>query len=363
MNEQSYLIFELAHSRYGIPTAVVEELFLLPDMVSIPEAPTYTIGLVNVRGEILPIIDLNQRLGQASPPYQLTDSIIVLQWQSQRLGVLVNRVCEVETIAPHQYQFQPHIEAERSPNSSSQSLIKGIASLDADLIILLNPEALVQSISQLLVSQQAREYSPLNGNQKFSARNGLSVGSVDAFPPATELFSHLPTEARQILQARANNLRQPIDIQDVVGMPVAVVELGGEYLGMSLETVHEFIDVRKVTPVPCCPPHILGNINLRGEIVTLVDISQIVNVSGGSPKPRKKAIVVRQEQLTAGIVVDQIFDLIYLNAEQISTPPVAIHTTHDDCLQGVSVYRDKMMSIINLSRILEMDALVVNEDV
>lgn len=361
MNEQSYLIFELGQSRYGISTAIVEELSLLPNIVPIPETPTHVVGLINLRGEILPIINLHQRLGQASLPYQLTDSIIVLQWQNQRIGILVNRVCEVEAIAPSQIQF--YSEEARSPRGRSDALIGGIASLGADLVVLLDPESLVQSSSRLILSHQPVASEGLNGNGQNYPHHGSQSGAVVANQDGASLFSHLSADAQQILQTRAENLRQPVETQDASGVPVAVVELGDEYLGLSLETVHEFIDIRRVTPVPCCPSHILGNINLRGEIITLVDISHVINVPTDASKLRRKAIVVRLDQLTAGIAVDQIFDLIYLDPAQISEAPVAIHSNSDEYLQGVASYQNKMMSIINLSKVLTADALVVNEDV
>lgn len=349
MNEHSYLIFELGHSRYGITTDVVEELFLVPDIVPIPETPTYVVGVINLRSEILPIVDLHQRLGQPSPPYQLTDSVVVLQWQSQRLGVLVNRVCEVETLADDQVQ---HPSDNGRSHTLADALILGVTTLDAKLVVLLNPETLIQSSSRLPDACPTPDLATRNGSAESLTEAGL-----------TSPFAHLSPESQQILQARTDNLRQVVDTQETGGLPVAVVELGDEYLGLELDTVHEFINIRKVTPVPCCPPHILGNINLRGEIVPLVDISHVVNLPVKNSKPREKAIVVRLDQLTAGIAVDEIFDLIYLDPNQISAAPVAVHVASDEYLQGVAAYQNTMMSIINLSKILTTDVLVVDEEV
>ncbi|GAB4381521.1 MAG: hypothetical protein Kow00121_40230 [Elainellaceae cyanobacterium] len=361
MNQQFYLIFELGQSRYGIPTSVVQEIFFVPDITPVPETPVYVIGMINLRGEILPVINLHQRLGQKPFPYQTTDSVIVLQWQSQRVGVLVNQVCEIQPIATDQLQ---HASTNgRSAETNVSALTGGIASLDTGLIMLLNPEALVQSSSRLTVSSQALGYASQNENSQPYTNDGTAYSQTIVAQETVYPFAHLPLDAQQQLQERAENLRQPNNAQETGGIPVAVVGLGDEYLGLGLETVHEFTDIHKVTPVPCCPSHILGNMNLRGEIITLVDISQVINLPIGSLKTWCKAIIIRFNQLTAGIAVDDIFDLIYLDPTQISAVPIAICSGSDDFLQGVASYQDKMMSIINLSKILATDVLTVDEEV
>lgn len=347
MNQQSYLLFELGQARYGIPTAAVQELFLLPEISPLPEAPACVVGVINLRGEILPIVDLHRRLGQKVPAYQLNNSVIVLQEQNQRLGLIVTQVHGVETIAPE--QIQP---AYGRAGSDAQSWMTGLAHVDATLVILLQPTGLIQAAA--LAPQ-----TEWNGDRQG---NGWAAAATIASSEAVDLFAHLLPAARQILRERANSLRQAIETEDTTGVPIAVMGLQGEYFGLGLEAVYEFTDIRKITPVPCCPAHILGNMNLRGEIVTIVDISQTINLPIDT-SPKAKAIVVRQDELTVGLAVDDIFDVVYLNPTQISAVPIAIRSTGDDYLQGVAAYRDKMMSIINLSKILTTGTLAVNEEV
>jgi purine-binding chemotaxis protein CheW len=76
------------------------------------------------------------------------------------------------------------------------------------------------------------------------------------------------TEERAIFRQRADNLRQSIEISKVTNelMPLAVIGLGHEYFGLDLELVHEFTDISNLTPIPCCPNHIVGNMNLREKL-------------------------------------------------------------------------------------------------
>ena len=79
---------------------------------------------------------------------------------------------------------------------------------------------------------------------------------------------------RSIFRQRADNLRQPLESLNVTSklMTLAVIGFGNKYFGLDLELVQAFTDITDFTPIPCCPNYIVGNMNLRGEIVTLVDM-------------------------------------------------------------------------------------------
>ena len=354
MDDLSYLIFVVNQVCYGVPTTAVQEIFFIPEITPLVEATTDILGIIDLRGEILPIVSLHQKLGQPIPPCQLTDSVIVLRWRQDCVGIVVNQVNEVQEITPEQLKtnFSENLASESNPNA----LVAGIASVDDTLITLLNPQRL---LSGLRLSEWVATAEPL-----LSSTNGHSANATIAGRQAEDWYAHLSIEARQTLQARSRNLRSTTNNQNAEGfLPLAVMGLADEYFGIPLDMVDEFTDIRKLTPIPCCPSHILGNMNLRGEIVTVIDISQILNLVSHPDGERQKAIVVRINELSVGIAVDDIFDVAYVDPGQISAIPVAIHSVHDEYLQGVSAYQEKMMSIINLPKVVMADSLVVNEEI
>src|SRR6185436_21126644 len=92
-------------------------------------------------------------------------------------------------------------------------------------------------------------------------------------PAESAFFADATAEERAILRERALGLMPAGESQDRFHlMPLAVVSLNGEYFAVDLNLVREFGTIHHVTPVPCCPPHIVGQMNLRGDILTLVDI-------------------------------------------------------------------------------------------
>ena len=350
MHEHPYLIFALNHSRYAVEASAVQELFFLPQITPIAGATADLVGVINLRNEVLPILNLHRRLGHRSPPYQLSDSIIVLQTANQQVGILVNQVYEVELITAA--QIDRVSQQQQQAIAVSSYPIRAIARLEDTIVSLLDVACLTQAVDQV-----AKDTC------------GLEQESAIAIEAASEqdqytLCAHLSNIDRQTLRQRADNLRQALETQDATDLlPLAVVGLGGEYFGLGLETVHEFAEISKVTPVPCCPTYVVGNMNLRGEIITLIDIRHLINVSSNSIASDQKAIVVRQEQLVAAITVDEIFDVTYVHPSSLTSAPVAVHSIGDEYLQGVASYQNKMMSIINLAKVLSSGTLVVNEEV
>ncbi|MEH2459115.1 MAG: chemotaxis protein CheW [Nostoc sp.] len=346
-------MFQLNHSRYGIPATAVQELFFLPEVTALAESPSTILGVINLRGKFLPVMDLYHRLKQARHPFQLTDSMIVLEWQTQRIGIIVSQVDSVQAIEAAQITANVY---DQSKESLPNGLVMGIANVEQGIVTLLNPEILVQ---------HALIETTFNLNSDF---NNSSVDDALKHPSDSvlnqDLYDHFDSQERQIFQQRTETLRCLIaDENSAELLPLAVVGLAGEYFGFSLETVHEFTEIQKITPIPCCPPHIVGNINLRGEIVTLININDVVDLPMNAVRSHQHAVVVRLDQRVAGIAVDDIFDVTYIHPSQMTTTPIALHSVKDDYLQGVAPYRDRMMSIINLSKLLTSEVLVVNEEV
>lgn len=352
MDEQSYLIFRLNHSYYGISTTVVKEIFFAPEVVVITTAPSGILGVINLRGELLPVLDLYQRLGHLRPSFQLTDSIIVLEWPSQRLGIIVSQVDEVQAIATDQITTRLYGQSEKS---LQDGITIGIATIKNSIITILNPELVNQH-----TTAQTIPHSDVDTDRM--THGGLKQSS--SLVVKQDLYNHLDLQARQVLQERTAALRYLIDNQDTTGLiPLAVVGLGSEYFGLKLETVHEFTAIHKITPIPCCPPHIVGNINLRGEIITLISLNDVVGLPMNAIISYSQAVVVRLEQRIVGIVVDAIFDVAYLHPAQLQPAPISIHSIIDSYLQGVAPYQNQMMSIVNLSKLLSSDLLIINEEV
>ena len=165
MVQQPYLMFDLNHSLYGIAADFVQEIFFLPALTDLAESEPDVAGILSLRGEILTVIDLNQRMGKPHHPFTLNHSVIVVNWQNHCLGIIVNQVHGVETI--ESADISTHftngsgLQKPIAPKGDCP-LLMGLAQHQEQIIPLLNPEALIKGRS--LSAQALPEILNLESN-------------------------------------------------------------------------------------------------------------------------------------------------------------------------------------------------------
>lgn len=341
MNQRPYLLFQLNGGHYGIAAQAVQELFLLPALTPIAEAVAELVGIINLRGQIVPVIDLKQRLGQGRQPYNIRQSVLLITVDQVSVGLIVDEVNNVEFIAATDMaqNLGNHLitQAERAVTA-------GLAQHNAQLVTLLNESALVQ------------------GATSVSGQTGAIAPAIAPASSAHDAFLTPFSEAdQQILTARAESLVTQAESDSLTGLaPLAVVGLQEEFFALPLELIQEFTDVNQITPVPCCPPHIVGNMNLRGEILTLVDIRPFLNLPTAATRP-EKAVIVKVDQIVTGIVVDAVFDVVYVPPEEMTGVPSAIHAIDNEYVRSVTAYGAEMMSILDITKLLTQGDLEVDQ--
>ncbi|MBI5560062.1 MAG: chemotaxis protein CheW, partial [Deltaproteobacteria bacterium] len=195
---------------------------------------------------------------------------------------------------------------------------------------------------------------------------GLPVAGEE--PLLTDYPSFCPLaspEEAAVFRARADNLRQkPVEAAFTGLASHAVFSIGGECFAVDTEYVTGFSDAANLTPVPCSPKHIVGNMNLRGNILTLVDIRGPLNMPI-APQPPKRVVVASIDGLSAGIAADEVFDCIYINQSGITHAPSVLPGGGDGgkYIRGVAPYRGGVMTVLNLKEILLGKELAVDEEV
>ena len=366
MENKSYLIFLHNNCFYGVEALSVREIFLLPEVTAIAEMPDSIIGVINLRGNVLPIMDLNLRFGYQQQEYSLTDSLVVIESQQSTIGIIVNQVYEVKDIPVTEIITEIYSQGELSDGGSERNnklhLVAGVAKLEEKLITLLSSNNLIRYM------EEVAEFS-INDRDNIGALvKENSLEKAEHQEDSKLIFCpNATSQEKTIFQERVKNLRLETQSQDFSNLiPLAVIGLNSEYFGINLAVIREFTNVHKVTPIPCTPEHIFGNINLRGEIVTLLDIRGVLNMQIQTTKTKKnKALIFEVNDLVAGIMVDEVFDVMYLNPLDIKSIPTTINhfKAHNEYLLGTAIYQEKMMSIINFQKIITYKGLIVEEEV
>lgn len=327
-----YLLFSLNGARYGVEAQSVLEITWLPELAPAEEAPPYIAGLVNLRGKIAPVMNLGQRLGHPPRRYQLSDSIVMLHADGVTMGMIVSDVSDVVEIPAS--QIEPPLHYDDAPPAAVHFL-EGNAKVGDAIIMLLDVPRLIHA-------------------QDMPASDVLNYPQTDFCPDATN-------EERAIFRSRAHNLMQVVEsLEAAERIPLSIIELGEEYFGVGLEVVREFSHLRRITIIPCCPPHIAGNMNLRGDILTLVDIRGLLNIPAGSTAA--EVMVIESDELSIGVPVDKVHEVIYLRPADIAHLTAAATDEKNEYCKGVARYGERMVSILDMQKILAKDGLEVEEE-
>lgn len=252
-NNQSYLMFRHGDSLYGIEAERVREVFQLPELTLIADAPQDMIGSLNWHGKLLPVMHLDLRLGRPMQPCQLSDSIIVIEWQSIQVSLVVNQVLEVQTVAAGAQETAPDYGRSQSINTA---FVAGIAKIEADLIVLLNPETLIRQPEQvaLMIWESALSLDP----EIAEVLDAEAQSNVEVQPSGLNFYDRycgqVTAAERAIFRQRAEELRPPLEESDSTEkMALAVIRIGADYFALALGLVREFINVQQVTPYPLYP--------------------------------------------------------------------------------------------------------------
>ena len=335
--DQSYLIFGHRGARYGLPVRAVCEIVWLPELSPIEELPSYIAGVFNLRGQVVPVMDLALRFGHAHEPFLTSDRVIVIGSDKTRLGVVANELHDVSAIA------QAAIEDVRSYQGAGghTQFVLGEAKLDDGLAMLLD-------VAELLRSAPSEEALAVQAQ-----------ASAEELPP---FLAKLSPEEAEIFRSRAHSLAQVQETSERSGLDAyAVIRLDGELFALGLDLVREFSHLRNITPVPCCPPWILGNMNLRGDILTLVDIRPALGLA--SAGAMREVVVVRSGELLLGLPAAEIADVVHLAPSDITAVPVGSDRAGKAYCKGVATVGGQAIGILDFEKMLAARELQVAEQV
>jgi len=145
--EHQLVVFELANEFYGIDIAVVESIIKMQEITQLPQTPAYLKGVTNLRGTVLPVIDLRIRFGMETQNDTKQTRVIIVTMGEVKVGLMVDGVSEVLRISDESIEPLPPMV-----NSVNSDFLKGIVRLEDRLIILLEVEKVLDLQDQQAVA-------------------------------------------------------------------------------------------------------------------------------------------------------------------------------------------------------------------
>lgn len=132
--EDKYLLFNLGDEEYGVNISMVQSIEELQKIVSVPEMPEYVKGVINLRGKVIPVVDLRLKFHMEEREYDDRTCLIITRIDSQDIGFIVDTVSEVEDIRAKDIEPAP----EFSSRAEKNNYIAGIGKVGEEVKILLN---------------------------------------------------------------------------------------------------------------------------------------------------------------------------------------------------------------------------------
>lgn len=131
--------FRIGRETFGLPIGIVREIVRVPEITSVPNAPEYIEGVINLRGRIIPVVDLRKRFGQEATTLNKKSRIVVVELNGRSVGLIVNSASEVLRLPPSEIE---------QPNTVFQEgeldYITGVGKIQGRLVILLDLNRILQ---------------------------------------------------------------------------------------------------------------------------------------------------------------------------------------------------------------------------
>lgn len=140
-----YLSFALANEEYGLEILQVKEIIGVMEITCVPQMPDYVKGVINLRGKVIPVIDIRLKFGMEAIDYTEETCIIVLNVGDIEMGIVVDRVCEVLDIDESNIEPAPDFGADLATD-----FILGMGKLNDRVAILLDIEKILKSDAEAI---------------------------------------------------------------------------------------------------------------------------------------------------------------------------------------------------------------------
>lgn len=247
--------FRADATRYCMAGEVVKRIVWLPALSSLDGVPAWFVGVLNLQGERIAVIDFSVWMGHMARPYSIKQKILILKNDEARAAIVVDDVEGLEEWSGEILSIEKTTET---------PLLLGQVRDGDEIVMLVNAAALIAS-SQRWPLQDIR---------------------------AAQLIQSKSVHDTTLLQARMHQLaKEAIPKDSSVVLQFAVVSTGPRCYAIALDQIIEFCLLKQFTYLPGCPAAMLGCMNLRGEIIAIIDLGILLDLD---PSPHDAQVVVLQ---------------------------------------------------------------------
>lgn len=132
-------------------------------------------------------------------------------------------------------------------------------------------------------------------------------------------------------------------------------QLCGETYGINVMQVREVLRYTEIAPVPGAPHYVLGIINLRGNVVTVMDTRTRFGLATGAISDHSRIVIIEAENRVVGLLVDSVAEVVYIKRSEIESPPKVGSDEAAQYIHGVCNRDEELLILVDLDKILSKD--------
>jgi purine-binding chemotaxis protein CheW len=171
-----------------------------------------------------------------------------------------------------------------------------------------------------------------------------------------------PEEIKQVLHERALDIARKRQTKDVkpAGLQLIEFKLGIERYAAEVAYISEVYQIKEITPVPCTPDFVLGVMNVRGQILSVLDLRELFGFPRVEISDEFRVIVLRNEEMEFGILVEAIVGESHVPYTRIQNTVTGLDGANHEFIKGVTADR---LVILDSERILSTSMLLVHDEI
>lgn len=171
----------------------------------------------------------------------------------------------------------------------------------------------------------------------------------------------MTAHVRAVLKTRAKELARPVETEDGDVQPVEIVEftLGQEHYAFPSSEVQEVFHLTEITPLPSVPPFVLGVTNVRGRILSVIDIRRLLDFGDTGLTNLNQAIILHSEGMELAVLADAVVGVYASDENKWQTTMPTLIGKREEYLKGVTAER---VVVLDAEKLLRSEDMLVGGD-
>jgi|SRR5579862_1401864 len=132
--------------------------------------------------------------------------------------------------------------------------------------------------------------------------------------------------------------------------------IGRETYGVPITALHEIVRVPEITAVPDAPDYMEGVINLRGKIVSVLDLRKRFGEKQITPSKRNRILVLEHNSRLCGLIVDSASDVLKIPESDVAPPPTEFLEGGLNCVTGLGKYQGRLIVLLDMEKLLQQSS-------